>query len=396
LFAAFSLICGVAGGAPGDRLNTLPNPVPANSDWFGFSIAVSGNDVLGGAPFHSPGIPGSQIGTAFLVDGTSGSLIRAFPNPNPSNTDLYGYAVAAIGDRIAVGAPNENTSGTVYVFHRDTGALLYTLAPPSGAAATGFGNAMCSLGTNFVVGSPFGSASGMVFVYESTSGTLVRSIPNPEPGAATDLFGQAVAAVGGNLLVGAPWDDYQTTDSGSAYLVDPATGNLLFAVRNPDPGQGDRFGWAVADCAGNLLVGCPNDAGTTTGEGSAFLMNGSTGAMVRRFGNPSPYPGDYFGWTVGCAGSQVLIGAYQDGTTGFWSGRTYLFNRVTGDLTQAIENPEPANSPDQFGLRVVPDGDNFLISAPGQDPSGFSGAGTVYRYEGIPYSASAHDWELLR
>ena len=89
--------------------------------------------------------------------------------------------------------------------------------------------------------------------------TLTLTIPNPAP-AASDEFGYSVAAVGGKVLVGAWADDPGgVTDAGSAYLFDGATGALLLTIPNPAPDAGDLFGNAVAAVGGNILVAAYGD-----------------------------------------------------------------------------------------------------------------------------------------
>ena len=68
-----------AHGAPGDLLHTFLNPTPAADDYFGYSVAGVGSNVLVGAMGHSTGAPGA--GAAYLFDGTTGALLHTFLNP---------------------------------------------------------------------------------------------------------------------------------------------------------------------------------------------------------------------------------------------------------------------------------------------------------------------------
>ena len=59
-------------------------------------------------------------------------------------------------------------------------------------------------------------------------GDVLQTFLNPTP-AANDQFGGAVAGVGNNVLVGAPFDDavvgpFFVENSGAAYLLDGSTG----------------------------------------------------------------------------------------------------------------------------------------------------------------------------
>ena len=62
---------------------------------------------------------------------------------------------------------------------------------------------------------------------------LQQTLSNPTV-AASDNFGQAVSLSGGKALVGAPLTR-RCIERGQAYLIDTASGNLLFTLPNPSP-----------------------------------------------------------------------------------------------------------------------------------------------------------------
>ncbi len=72
--------------AIGTLLQTFPNPTPAVNDQFGYSVAILGDNVLVGAPFDDTGE--TDIGTVYLLDGTTGSLLQTFwERPSPGVTE---------------------------------------------------------------------------------------------------------------------------------------------------------------------------------------------------------------------------------------------------------------------------------------------------------------------
>jgi hypothetical protein len=79
-------------GATGLLKQTFLNPTPADSDWFGWSVAGVGNDVLIGARLDDAGA--TNAGAAYLFDGATGGLKQTFLNPNPSASDEFGESVA--------------------------------------------------------------------------------------------------------------------------------------------------------------------------------------------------------------------------------------------------------------------------------------------------------------
>ena len=124
--------------------------------------------------------------------------------------------------------------------------------------------------------------------------------PSPTPGA---LFGYSVAAVGGNVLGGAPYDDMGASDTGAAHLLEGTTSSFLRTFQMmPQGGTGDRLGWSVAALGTNVLAGMPYYDGGTDNAGAVLLFSAFSGMLLRSFHNPSPGVGDRFGHSVAVVG----------------------------------------------------------------------------------------------
>ncbi len=95
----------------GALMATLLNPTPASGDFFGYAVAVSGNTVVVSASDDDTG--GTESGQAYLFNATTGALMATLPNPTPASGDFFGYSVAVSGDTVAVGAVSDNTFGQV-------------------------------------------------------------------------------------------------------------------------------------------------------------------------------------------------------------------------------------------------------------------------------------------
>ena len=72
-------------------------------------------------------------------------------------------------------------------------------------------------------------------------------------GAADDQFGLSVSLSGNRALVGSRFDYDNGTNSGSAYLFDVTTGNLLQKLKASDGAADDRFGFSVS-LSGNMAL----------------------------------------------------------------------------------------------------------------------------------------------
>ena len=360
---------------PSSPLVTFLSPTPASGDNFGFSVAAVGTNVLIGAPFaSSSGV--ANAGLAYLFDNT-GVLLQTFSKPTaPVADERFGFSVAALGTDVLIGAPFDNTaasqSGAVYLFNGTTGALLRTLATPSADLGAGFGWSVAGVGNNILIGAPFttGGATGAIFqagsayLFNGTTGTLLQTFNNPTP-ADADQFGYSVAGLGANVLIGAPYKDVAgLTDVGSAYIFNGATGALLQTLNKPNPATGDFFGWSVAGVGANALVGALGDSTGAVGAGSAYLFNGTTGALLQTFNNPNPGVGDFFGRSVAAVGSNVLISSHSSDLGATNAGSAYLFDGTTGALLQTFVNPNgTAGAGNEFGWAVAAAGSNVLISS---------------------------------
>src|SRR5207253_1202910 len=81
-------------------------------------------------------------------------------------------------------------------------------------------------------------------------------------------------------------------------------GSAVTTLRPPTPATEGAFGAAVADLAGDLLVGAP-------GTGTVHLFRGATGEPLRTFASPGG--ARRFGAAVAAVGANVLIGAPGSG-----------------------------------------------------------------------------------
>ena len=109
----------------GALVHTLDNPNAygtSASDSFSVSMAIDGNYAVVGASSESDA-GGAQSGKAYIFDVTTGELVRTLDNPNAaltSGADYFGSSVAISGEYAIVGARWEDVggsfSGAAYIF----------------------------------------------------------------------------------------------------------------------------------------------------------------------------------------------------------------------------------------------------------------------------------------
>ena len=329
--------------ATAQPLLTLQKPTPVANDQFGFSVAGVGSNLAVGAPYDDTG--GTDAGAVYVFDGTTGMLLQTLQKAVPVAGDLFGYAVAAVGSNVLVGAPNDDTgatdAGAAYVFD-STGILILTIPNPSPATGDEFGSAVAAVGTNLLVGARSKDAgavdAGAAYLFNGTTGALMQTFSNPTP-ALHDLFGYSVAAVGSNILVGAPDDNTGASNAGAAYLFNPS-GALLQTFQKPLRAINDQLGWSVAGLGANVaVVGAPFDDTGAKDAGAVYLFDGTTGLLLKTVTNPSPAIQDWFGFSVATLGTNVLVGTRFDDTVTTDAGAAYLFDGATATLLQTFTNP---------------------------------------------------------
>jgi len=365
--------------AHGVLLQTFNNPTPVNLDEFGASVSVSGNNVLVGARFDDTGA--ANAGSAYLFDATTGNLLQTFNNPTPILNDLFGFSVSVSGNNVLVGTPVDDTgaidAGSAYLFDATTGNLLQTFNNPTPVNQDQFGISVSVSGNNVLVGTRLDDTgaidAGSAYLFDATTGNLLQTFNNPTP-ILNDNFGESVSVSGNNVLVGTTLDDTGAIDAGSAYLFDATTGNLLQTFNNPTPAFSDRFGFSVSVSGNNVLVGA-------TGAGAAYLFDATTGNLLQTFNNPTLVIGDNFGAPVSVSGNNVLVGAFLEDTGAMDAGSAYLFDATTGNLLQTFNNPIPILN-DHFGFSVSVSGNNVLVGAPLED-TGATSAGSAYLFDQI-------------
>lgn len=362
-------------------------------------VEASGKELLVFTGSVDAGAPNGQPGTLLLdpknitIQDPNSPLVT-FLSPTPTSGDNFGFSVAAVGNDVLIGAPFASpggitNAGLAYLFD-STGTLLRTFSKPNPAVANErFGFSVAALGSDVLIGAPFDNTaaanSGAVYLFNGTTGVLRQTlaIPTAPLGAG---FGWSVAGVGNNILVGAPFTSAGTvtapiTQAGSAYLFNSTNGALLQTFNNPTPAIRDQFGYSVAGLGTNVLIGAPYKAvAGLTNAGSAYIFNGTTGTLLQTLNKPNPSAGDWFGWSVAGVGTNALVGAIGDSTGAINAGSAYLFNGATGALLQTFNNPNPGVG-DYFGRSVAAVGSNVLIGSHSSDLTA-TNAGAAYLFNG--------------
>ncbi len=155
-------------------------------------------------------------------------LFKLLPDDG-ANSDYFGWSVGISGETAFVGAyfddDNGDFSGSAYLFDSTTGVQIAKLLPDDGAVQDQFGISVAISGETAIVGARLdddnGSNSGSAYLFDTTTGRQIAKLLAND-GAAGDRFGISVSISGATAIVGACFDDDNGGFSGSAYLFDVA------------------------------------------------------------------------------------------------------------------------------------------------------------------------------
>jgi hypothetical protein len=242
--------------------------------------------------------------------------------------------------------------------------------------------------------------SGKAYVFNIETGALVHTLDNPNSGSfptsTNDRFGFSGAISGNYVIVGAPFNDFFTSQdsSGTVYIFNLTTGALVRTINNPNAYgsyTGDFFGSAIAASGNYAIIGAygEKDSTGTRTTGTAYIFNIETGALVHVIDNPNALNitegfSDLFGKHVDISGNYAIVGAEDDddiateqeseatNPLGQNSGRAFIFNVTTGALVHTLNNPNAfkTTSLDGFGEPVAISGNYAIVGAPGEAGDG--------------------------
>jgi hypothetical protein len=401
-----------------DLLRKITAADGAVDDLFGNAVAVNGDLVLVGAAESDAN--GSSSGAAYLFARNAGGidnwgLLKKIAPQDGNSGDYFGMAVAASDDTLLVGAyrDDENgfANGSAYLFSSDQGGVdqwgqVRKLLPVamSELPSDYFGISTAIYGDRAVVGADnsrdyYGAGYGSAYVFEMNHGGTsnwgqVRRIGAYDLGAAGDRFGLSVGIWEDLVVVGAPYDDDNGTNSGSIYIFDRnRTGSdgwgydRVKKITPADGTSGDFFGISVAICHDTVVVGAYGDDDMASGAGSAYVFERHLGGtdnwgLATKLTAPDADNGDDFGSAVAIMADTIVIGARDDDDQGASSGAAYVFEPELGSTEWTLTKKLTASDGqgyDYFGYAVSICIDQILVGAYGDDDKG-SGAGAAYLF----------------
>ncbi len=354
-------------------------------DFFGTSVAMSGDTVVVGAPSESSnaaGVNGNEADNSLSTSGAVYVYVRSgatwiqqayLKASNPGNGDRFGTSVSVSGDTIVVGALAEDSNATGV-----DGNQADNSAADSGAA--------------------------YVFVRNGVTWSQ-QAYLKASNAEANDHFGYSVFASGDTVVVGAIFEGSNATGvngdetnnseivSGAAYVFvrNGTTWSQQAYLKASNTQSGDLFGISVTASNDLVAVGAygedsdavnvdgdeTDNSATNSGAAYVFVRNGTTWSQQAYLKPSNTNADDFFGASVAASGDTVVVGATNEDSSATGvdgddtdnsanaAGAAYVFVRDVGGAwsQQAYLKASNTGAGDNFGNSIAADGDTVIIGS---------------------------------
>ncbi len=371
----------------------LTAPDAEAEDIFGFSVAMDGDTVIIGAYHRNAPEADSGAAYIFVRRGTDWIQQAKLTANDGKAFDWFGYSVAISGDTAIIGAIRNDAkgedSGAAYIFVRNANEWVQQakLVGDNTTDRNQFGFAVAVSGNTAVVGSPKNGDTGSAYIFKREEGVWKQQrnrvrlsmFPWDKDG---NGFGYSVAISGETTVIGAIATKVGEDAWGAAYILTPdgpfwAQRAKLLASNGRD---GDALGFAVAISGDALIAGAPSHSVGGPGSGAAYVFGRDGEEWTERgiLFDGETATEDGFGGAVAISGNTAIVGAQQDDDAGSNAGAVYIFVRRTSDWIQRAKlTPNDVTAGDLFGCAVALGGNIAAIGACGDDDAGPE-AGSVY------------------
>jgi len=345
----------------------------ARGDLFGHCVAVSpGGTIVVGAPFGS--VNRFDTGSAYVFARDESSLWvqqTKLSSSDGASQDQFGGSIAIFGETVVVGAPFHNGTGAVYVFTLTNGNVWTQetkITSSDGVAGDRFGWSVSMDQDAIAVGAPTSAdtiGSVYVFALSAVSSTWTERAKLGE-GLAYDEFGFSIALDQGILVVGAPGTGLEGDfdKKGCAYVYarngttwsEPALQGKLTGTNSEEEAD-DEFGFSVAvDSEENIVVvGARHD---DLGRVYTFVRTTEMQWAQQQQLKSRPIS---VGQSVAVDRVNLIAGAY---------GALISYQRTTGtswlqNIELSAEGDYIASALSNFGENVALSGDTAVVGASG-------------------------------
>lgn len=426
----------------------------ASGDFFGWSVAISGNYAIVSAQRETEDVIGlntmSLAGSAYILEKNAGGTWTEVQKIVPSDReaiDFFGTSVAISGNHAVVGAYNEdedsagintlNDAGSVYIFERNAGGTwneVQKIVASDREAGDFFGESVAISGASIIVGVPKESEdivglntlnlAGSAYIFERNIGGVWNEVQKivASDRSNDDFFGTSVAISGNYAVVGAKEEDEDAAGlntllgAGSVYVFEKngtGTWSEVQKLVASDRGLFDFFGTSVSISNNYAIVGAESDKENAAGlnplfdAGSVYIFernSAGTWSEVQKLVASDRGANDKFGTTVSISGNHAIVGSSLEDEDAFGlntlnlAGSAYVFERNIGGNWKEVQKLVASDraSNDRFGFSVAISGNNAIVGAYSEDEdtaglNTLSNAGSAYMFSSCSPTFSSYN-----
>ena len=295
----------------------------STDDNFGYSVSISGDYAIVGAYGDDIGSNMNQ-GSAYIFVRSDNTWTQQakLTVADGATDDNFGYSVSISGDYTILGAPNDDSSGSAFVFLRSGSSWIQhsKLIPTDPSPFMWFGGKVSISGDYVVIGAQhnqiganLNQGSAYLFYRLGTSWTQQAKLIASD-GAGDDRFGSSVSISGDYAMIGAYFDDVgDNSNQGSAYIFfrDGTTWTQQAKLTSENGEADDVFGRSVS-IYGEFAVG------TQFSSCKIFTRSNSTWATQANFFSSDGAS------SVSINGNYTIFGSISNRNN---RGAAYIFNK---------------------------------------------------------------------
>lgn len=385
VFLLFGAICCASDGTPSPRSWELLASTGAENNYFGYSIAVSGNTL----------VVGNLTGQVYVYEKPAsgwGNMVQTAELTSSEGLS-FGPYVAISGDTVVVGSNTPN--GQAYVFVKPAGGwanMNQTAILSDGLSGDYFGTGVAIDGNTIVVGAPGGTEfQGAAYVFEEpptgwANTSWANAVLTSSNDTYLDLFGAFIAFNGNTIAIGAPYNGDQT-GPGAVYVYVKAEAGWTSMTQTAEltesvQGLYDSFGATLGISGSTIVAGAPQAGADNTG--AAYLFVEPSGGWTNmtettQLLSSNTHPG--FGNAVAIVGAQAVIA--EDGNLTYRN-PAQVYTEPPGGWQQTATPSVLLNSGQllsHFGYSIGIGEGVVFVGAPYQTVRGNSDEGSVFGFQ---------------
>jgi len=391
---------GQVANEPWGRRATLIASDGRKSNELGYSVAISGNTIVVGAPYATVGSKYAQGAAYVFVKPASGwanmTETARLTASEVAEQAFFGCAVSISGDTVVVGADGVNVGahqyqGAAYVFVKPSGGWANItetakLTASDGATYAYFGSSVAISDNTVIVGADGATVGsnkyqGAAYVFEKpAAGWRNTSAFNAKLTASdgtrgsqlayslsisgsTLVVGARSAAIGANSRQGAVYVFVRPTDG---WVTGTETAKLIAS----DGASDGQLGYSVSINGDAVAAGAPG----SNSRGAAYIFVKPAGSWAKmtqtaKLTGSDGTTGDQLGYSVSISGDSVVAGAFSPtigSGAGDRPGAVYVFTKPAkgwADATQTAKLTPNGGLRDGLGSSVSTNGDAVVAGA---------------------------------